>query len=62
MYNVISTTIQDLSHLDFDLLRSLKVLFNYAVRLSIYAFLLVFNGNLHVWPNASPLSKASKFE
>ncbi len=47
-YNVISTTTQDLSDLDFDLLRSLNVIFNYAVRLSIYAFLIVFNGNLHV--------------
>ena len=53
-YNVISTTTQyDLSDLGFDLIRLLKVIFNYAVGLSIYDLLLVFNGNLHVWPNAS---------
>ncbi len=39
------------SDLEFDLLRSLKIICDDVIALSIYAFLLMLNSNL--WPNSS---------
>ncbi len=45
--------LRNLSDLDFDLSRSLKVKSNGAVRLLIYGFLLMFNSN--IGPDLAPL-------
>ncbi len=47
------TSLQNLSDLEFDLLRSLKVKCDSVIELPIYAFLLMFNSN--IWPNSAPL-------
>ena len=44
--------LRNLSDLEFDLSRSLKVICDDVIGLLIYAFLLMFNSNL--WPNSSP--------
>ncbi len=44
---------RNLSDLELDLTRSLKVKCDSAIGLPIYAFLLMFNGN--IWPNSAPL-------
>ncbi len=41
-----SATTQNLSDLDFDLSRSLKVKFDSAIGLNIYGFILMFNSNI----------------
>ncbi len=56
--NIWPTTLQDkrlrnLSDPDFGLSRSLKVLCDDVIGLSLYDFLLTFNSNL--WPNSAPL-------
>ncbi len=45
--------LQNLSDLEFDFSRSLKVKCDYVIGLSLYAFLLMFNSN--IWPNSAPL-------
>ncbi len=45
--------LRNLSDLEFDLLRSLKVKCNSVIGLLIYAILLMFNRN--IWPNSAPL-------
>ncbi len=45
--------LRNLSDLEFDLLRSLKVKCDSVIELPIYAFLLMFNSN--IWPNYAPL-------
>ncbi len=49
----------NLSDLDFDLLRSLKVKYDSVIRLPLYGFLLLFNNN--IWPscNSAPLRDLS---
>ncbi len=49
--------LQNLSDLDFDLSRSLKVKCNGAVGLPICDFLLAFNSN--TWPHSAPLEDMS---
>ena len=44
---------RNLSDLEFDLSRSLKVKYDDVIGLSLYAFLLMFNSNM--WPNSAPL-------
>ncbi len=44
--------LRNLSDLEFDLSRSLKVICD-VIGLPIYAFLLTFNSN--IWPNSAPL-------
>ncbi len=41
-----SPTMKNLSDLDFDLSRSLKVKFNSAIGIPIYGLLLMFNSNI----------------
>ncbi len=48
-----SATTQNLSDLDFDLSRSLKIKCHGVIGLPIYGFLLMINGNLG--PNLAPL-------
>ena len=48
-----SATTQNLSDLEFDLSRSLKVKCNGAIGLPIYGFLLMFNSN--IGPKMAPL-------
>ena len=45
--------LQNLSDLEFDLSRSLKVKCDDVIGLSLYAFLLMFNSN--IWPDSAPL-------
>ncbi len=45
--------LRNLSNLEFDISRSLKVICDDVTGLSLYAFLLMFNGN--IWPNSLPL-------
>ncbi len=45
--------LRNMSDLEFDLSRSLKVICNDVTELPIYAFPLMFNSNL--WPNSAPL-------
>ena len=45
--------LQNLSDLEFDLSRSLKVKCDSVIGLPIYAFLLMFNSS--IWPNSAPL-------
>ncbi len=45
--------LQNLSDIEFDLSRSLKVKCDSVIGLPIYAFLSVFNSN--IWPNFAPL-------
>ena len=45
--------LRNLSDLDFDLSRSLKVKCDGVIGLPIYGFLLMFNSN--IWPNSAPL-------
>ncbi len=45
--------LQNVSDLEFDLSRSLKVKCEGAIRLTIYGFLLMFNSN--IGPNLAPL-------
>ncbi len=44
--------LQNLTDLDFDLSRLLKVICDDVIGLSIYAFLLMCNS--HLWPNCDP--------
>ncbi len=44
-------------HLNFDLIRSLKVKCDGGIGFTIYAFLLIFNSKL--WPNSAPLRDIS---
>ena len=53
VYHMKSSTTQNLTPLDFDLSRSLKVKYEGAIGLPIYAFLLMFNSN--IGPNHAPL-------
>ncbi len=52
-------TLRNLSDFDFDLSRSLKVKRVSVIGLPIYGFLVVFNCNIHVWPNSAPLPDIS---
>ncbi len=45
--------LQNLSDLEFDLLRSLKVKCDSVIELHIYAFLSMFHSN--IWPKSGPL-------
>ncbi len=45
--------LQNLSYLDFNLSRSLRVKCDSAIGLPIYTFLLMSNSN--IWPNSAPL-------
>ncbi len=50
--------LRNLSDLEFDLLRSLKVQCDIVIGLSVYAFLLMFISN--IWPNSALLQKRFK--